>query len=372
MARMVIELTNRCNLRCHHCFEERHAATGELPLAIIEQVLQEGNGCGIDHLAFTGGEPTLHRQFAEIVERVCQAAYTYSLVSNGMTFPQIAPLLWRSQPWFKGVTFSLDGACEATHDRLRGHGSFRGVMRATSVCVMKDLPFTLNMVLTSHNRHEVAEMVDLAGRLGGAGVRFGWLMPTPETALHGLDLPPQERHEVEAEIRRLQQEASVAVGMAPGYFSPSPFFPCAPLTLKEYNLDYRGNLTLCCQLSGYAGGAPGTDVVGNLHNLSLVEAVDGFHRRVATYLADKRAKVSRGELGALDHFPCWYCVQYLDKVPGLTRVPHHPWAHALAAMPEGTSDGELGSPGATTPRGGRYGVGGRGNGAPAAGEQNLL
>jgi MoaA/NifB/PqqE/SkfB family radical SAM enzyme len=349
MARLVIELTNRCNLRCLHCFDERHAASGELSLAIIERVLREGKGCGIDHLAFTGGEPTLHRQFADIVPRVCEAAYTYSLVSNGMNFPQIAPLLWQSQPWFKGVTFSLDGAREATHDRLRGHGSYRRVLRAASVCVMKDLPFTLNMVLTAHNCHEVAEMVWLAGRLGSAGVRFGWLMPTPETALHGLDLTPQARHAVEAEIRRLRQSAPVAVGMGPGYFSAAPFFPCAPLTLQEYNLDYRGNLTLCCQLSGYAGGTPGTDVVGNLHNISLAEAEGRFRQRVATYLADKRAKVSRGEFRALDHFPCWYCVQYLDKVPGLKRVPHHPWADAPAATSEEVSDGDMGSSDATTP-----------------------
>ena len=42
MARLVIELTNRCNLRCQHCFAERHAATGELPLAIIDKVLRRG------------------------------------------------------------------------------------------------------------------------------------------------------------------------------------------------------------------------------------------------------------------------------------------------------------------------------------------
>ena len=63
MARLVIELTNRCNLCCLHCFTERHAATGDLPLTILDQVLHEGKGCGIDHLAFTGGEPTIHRQF---------------------------------------------------------------------------------------------------------------------------------------------------------------------------------------------------------------------------------------------------------------------------------------------------------------------
>ena len=144
MARLVIELTNRCNLRCQHCFAERHAATGDLPLAIIDKVLAEGKGCGIAHLAFTGGGPTIHRQFAEITRRVGAAGYTWSMVSNGHTFPQLYPLFLQSRQWFTGVTFSLDGAREATHDRLRGKGSYRHVMRAASICAVKALPFTFN------------------------------------------------------------------------------------------------------------------------------------------------------------------------------------------------------------------------------------
>ena len=132
---------------------------------------------------------------------------------------------------------------------------------------------------------------------------------------------------MEAEIWQLQKSAPVFVGMAPGYFSDSPFFPCAPLELKEFNLDYRGNLTLCCQLSGYSGGTPGTDAMGNLHEVSLAEACGRFRQRVATYLADKQERVRRGEFSELDHFPCWYCVKYLDKVPWLKHVPQHPWAH---------------------------------------------
>jgi hypothetical protein len=84
--------------------------------------------------------------------------------------------------------------------------------------------------------------------------------------------------------------------MAPRYFSESPFFPYAPLELKEFNLDYRGNLTLCCHLSGYAGSNEEADVVGNLHSVSLAQGCERFRRRVATYLADKRECVTRGEL----------------------------------------------------------------------------
>jgi MoaA/NifB/PqqE/SkfB family radical SAM enzyme len=316
MARVVIELTNRCNLRCQHCFDERHAATGDLSLEIIEKVLQQGKDCGIDHLAFSGGEPTIHRYFSEIIRRVCDRGYAFSFVSNGTNFPRVYSVLIHQRQWFAGVTFSLDGAREETHDRLRGKGSYRQVMRAASICVFKDLPFTLNMVLTAQNRHEVTEMICLAERLGTGGVRFGHLMSTAVTAMRGLDLSPQERRQVEAEIWRLQKNSAVPVGMAPGYFSESPFFPCAPLELEEFNLDYRGNLTLCCHLSGYAGANEGTDVMGNLHEVSLAEACERFRRRVAVYLADKRERVSRGMFGDLDHFPCWYCVKYLGKVPG--------------------------------------------------------
>ena len=126
----------------------------------------------------------------------------------------------------------------------------------------------------------------------------------------------------------MQNIAAVPVGMAPGYFSASPFFPCAPLELKEFNLDYRGNLTLCCQLSGYSGANQETDVMGNLHEVSLAEACDRFRQRVATYLTDKRDRVSRGDFGELDHFPCWYCVKYLGKVSALQSMPQHAWGQA--------------------------------------------
>jgi MoaA/NifB/PqqE/SkfB family radical SAM enzyme len=182
------------------------------------------------------------------------------------------------------------------------------------------------MVLTARNRDEVEEMVELATRLGSGGVRFGHLMQTPDTLVRGLDLSPQERREVEARIWRLRASASVPVAMAPGYYSESPFFPCAPLELEEFNLDYRGNLTLCCQLSGFNGRNPGSDSMGNLEGVSLAEATGRFRQRVGTYLADKRERVRQGRFGELDHFPCWYCVKYLDKAPQLRTLAEQSWA----------------------------------------------
>jgi MoaA/NifB/PqqE/SkfB family radical SAM enzyme len=325
LARIVIELTNHCNLSCGHCFDERHAATGELSLGVLEKVLREAKSCGIDHLSFTGGEPTLHHRFRYIVDRVSQAGYTFSFVSNGTTFPKIYSLLAKHRRSFLGVTFSLDGAREQTHDQLRGKGSYRRVMRAASICVLKELPFTFNMVLTAENRSEVSDMVSLAERLGSAGVRFGHLMPTPILSVRKLDLSPIERREVESEIWQLKESAAIPVGMAPGYFSEHALFPCGPLELEEYNLDYKGNLTLCCQLSGHSGNGAGADVVANLNDISLAEACARFRALVAGYLADKQNTMNRGELTELDYFPCWYCLKYLGKTSWLGNFPNHPW-----------------------------------------------
>jgi MoaA/NifB/PqqE/SkfB family radical SAM enzyme len=251
---------------------------------------------------------------------VCEADYTFSFVSNGLSFPRIVSLLRSHRRWFRGVTFSLDGAREATHDQLRGGGSFRQVMRAATLCVFHDLPFTFNMVLTTRNRSEVDGLVRLGEQLGSRGVRFGHLMFTPGTNREGLDLSPVERREVERQIWRLKKDASVYVGMAPGYYSDSPFFPCAPLEQEEFNVDYRGNVTLCCHLSGYGGVNSGDDVIGNLRDMTVAEACQRFGQRVSRYLADKRARVLEGAFGELDHFPCWYCVKYLGKVPREERL----------------------------------------------------
>lgn len=63
MPRIVIELTNRCNLSCQHCFTGRHGGDTDFPLDILQKVLDEAKGCGFDVLAFTGGDPTVHAKF---------------------------------------------------------------------------------------------------------------------------------------------------------------------------------------------------------------------------------------------------------------------------------------------------------------------
>ena len=112
MGHVVIELTNRCNLACHHCFSGRHGGRTDLPLEALDQVLEGARPSGFDQLSFTGGDPTLHRSFFEILRRTHAAGYPFGFVTNGWNFAEVFPGLTPYRALLQGVTFSIDGAAE--------------------------------------------------------------------------------------------------------------------------------------------------------------------------------------------------------------------------------------------------------------------
>lgn len=328
MAHIIIELTNRCNLSCQHCFSGRHGGRDDLPLALLHMVIAEARPLGFTRLSYTGGDPTVYRQFPEVIRLTAEAGYRLSFNTNGWNFPTFYPQLRPFRAALDVITFSLDGASEATHDRLRGKGSFRRVMQAISLCVIEDLPFSLNMVVTAHNRHELAAMVRSAARLGAVGLRFGHLLPAPITTAQNFDLSPAERKVVENEIRQLQRDADLPVAMAPG-FHTSELFPCAPLRLQELNIDCLGNVSKCCHLSGHGDGVGVGDLVGNLHDISFTEAYGRVCALHAQFRQAKLAHFARGDARDEDYFPCWFCSVHYKKVGWLASIPDHHWGALL-------------------------------------------
>jgi len=328
MPGIVIELTNRCNLRCQHCFDKRHSADVDLKIEIVEKILMEAKAHGFDHLSFTGGEPTMHPGFAEVLTMVCEAGYKFGFVTNGWNFTKIYKEILPFHDRLSGITFSLDGAREGTHDGLRGKGSYRRVMKAISVCVVKDIPFTFNSVITSRNRDESKEMAELATKLGSRGLRFGHLMPTPLTTVENLDISPTERRKVEATVWQLQKTFPIPIVMAPGHYTTN-LFPCTPLQMQEFNIDWQGNVTTCCHLSGHGDGAKGEDVIGNLGKMSFSEAYERLIESNRKFHQKKVERHSNGNFKDSDYFPCWYCSNYFKKVDWLKEFPQNPWSNRV-------------------------------------------
>lgn len=312
MGRIVIELTNRCNLRCLHCYAGRHGGNAELSLALFDRILLGAKPHGFDELAFTGGEPTTHRRFFDLIEGATQSGYRFGFVSNGWNFPKLYQRLLPFTRQLAGITFSMDGAREATHDRLRGKGSFRRLLKAMSICVARDLPFSINMVLTALNADEVPELVALAIALGSRGVRFGHYIENGRTESQALGLGEDARRRLEAEIFQLCETMPIPVAMAPGHFTEE-LFPCGPLNLEELNVDWQGNVGQCCHLSGFGESSVGSDIVGNLGEISFGEALARLRVENEAFRRRKQIDQQSRAFCDADFSPCEYCLKHHRK-----------------------------------------------------------
>lgn len=89
--RVSIDLTYICNLRCIHC----RTNTGEVPLSILRkmmsveqiiEVVRELDRMETFEITFTGGEPTIHPQFWDIVEGIGPLDFaSLTLITNAVT-----------------------------------------------------------------------------------------------------------------------------------------------------------------------------------------------------------------------------------------------------------------------------------------------
>jgi MoaA/NifB/PqqE/SkfB family radical SAM enzyme len=321
MPRIGIELNNVCNLDCTHCFRSIYRGEGDksdlfFPLDTLEKILAEGQPLGYRHIALTGGEPPMHPRFGEALDLIANHGFTFHFLTNGRnfqkTFQAVNTPLRRSK--LSGITFSLDGATEATHDSIRGKGSYREVVTAIALCQAAGIQANIITTINKANRHEIDQLALLGAHLKVRKQVFGHQMPTEHNMGADLILPLSEWRAVERDVARVITEFRHEISMAVGFYSDYYLPRCAPLNLDDLNVDYRGRLTLCCQLSNYRDGAEnGTDVVGDLKKESLVAALSQLMGLVTRVHQERLELATSGEGEEKLHYPCLVCIDRFRK-----------------------------------------------------------
>lgn len=310
-------LTDRCQLDCQHCLRDPAQAPKDLPLPLLRKVLAEAKAVyRTAQIALTGGEPTLHPELEGILDALVESELHFHLVTNGKRFTRLLELLRedpRRRALLTAVNFSLDGADEATHDTIRGQGSFREVMLGATLCTAHAIPFTLQMVVNAKNAHQIEAMGLLASHLGAARVSFSMLQATGTHHDAALYLSARDWRSVQDRIERLGATIKLPVNMPEGFYQPQPFHVCEPFASRELHVDVEGRLNLCCQHSGIPGDGRRDDIAGDLRELSLVEAHGRLLSIIHQAQADKLARLAEGPLGAWEHFPCNDCMKRFGK-----------------------------------------------------------
>ena len=322
--RVTIELANICNLHCNYCLRSEEALYSNhakfFKVDLLKRVLNDAQEiAGITRVGFTGGEPTLHPQFPEVIETVAAAGLTSSFVTNGWHFERIWPAVLANRESITHVAFSIDGITRETHDRWRGQGSFDRLVRAFSRCYRVGLPFDVKIAIRRDTMDQLEQIAIFVARMGATSLSFTHIMPTSK-AVEDESLSLKERKTAEQEIALLARILKMNIGIAVGYYNDDPRPPCSPLAGSSFNIDYLGRLTLCCNLSGFRGAAEEGDVVADLNVESFAPAYQRLLAVAAAQLKKRKDALAalQTEGSAPDLYigsPCLFCMQSYGKIP---------------------------------------------------------
>src|ERR1700722_19205308 len=111
---LTVVATFRCNSRCQMCHVWKYPTAPEQEITLETLAKLPG---GFDNLNVSGGEPTLRKDLAEIIDILVPKARIVEISSNGMHAERILPII-KKHPHVK-VRFSLDGK-EITSNAIRG------------------------------------------------------------------------------------------------------------------------------------------------------------------------------------------------------------------------------------------------------------
>lgn len=122
-----IYITNACNLRCTHCFMKSGTKLkSELKLEDWMNVLSDFKAFGGENVTFSGGEPLMFQDFAEILKYVHNKGLKVTILSNGLLWTE--SMIKELAPLIDEIQFSIDGANEKTNAAVRGKGNFDHVV----------------------------------------------------------------------------------------------------------------------------------------------------------------------------------------------------------------------------------------------------
>ncbi len=172
---ILIEITERCNLSCPTCYagsSPMHAKMMSLE-EFTRQVdqLVAGGKRGSDMIQLSGGEPTIHPRFFDMVDLLFERGFHQVCInSNGLKLAQpaftkrLANCMGRRAGDQVFVYLQFDGFEDSTHAALRGRKDLLNIKRrALDNCQAQGIHIHPVMTLTRGiNDHEVGDFVRLA------------------------------------------------------------------------------------------------------------------------------------------------------------------------------------------------------------------
>jgi radical SAM protein with 4Fe4S-binding SPASM domain len=157
--------TQRCNLKCLHCYAQAQNTIfpGELSTEEGKAFIQDLADFGVPALLFSGGEPLLRNDILELASWASKLGIRAVFSTNGTLIKDgLAERI--VEVGLAEVGISIDGL-GPINDRFRGHkGAFEAALQGIRSLVALGQRVSLRLTITKHNFGEIPAIFDLVER----------------------------------------------------------------------------------------------------------------------------------------------------------------------------------------------------------------
>lgn len=251
-----IELTRRCNLRCVHCYLGNASGlqkplSNEMSTSQVLSVIDEISEAGCLYLLITGGEPLIREDFSRIYSHAKQRGLVLTIFTNGTLITDRIVDLFSDMPP-RVVEISLYGATSHTYEKVtRVSGSYNKCLNAVKRLLERKIPVGLKTILMTLNKHEFAEIEDIAKSFG---VKFRFdaaIFPRLDGDRSPLDLRVSPEEAVEMEFTDAERAGQWAryFTRSKGQSPNDKLYNCGA-GLTSFHIDPCGNLQPCIMPTG--------------------------------------------------------------------------------------------------------------------------
>lgn len=202
-----------CNLRCRHCYQEdykaHHVSVAQLDAIYGELSKAISTWKKDGRISLTGGEPFLEfEKLLHILNKIEKddAFYWAGILSNGTLIDdnKIAELTKFTK--LKEVQISIDGGTERVHDLTRGKGSFSKAINGLEKLISAGIPTAIMFTLTQQNAGSVADIIDLADKMGIDALTIERYTPLGNSDSDQLKLSAGRLKEIYEQIKQKKKQ----------------------------------------------------------------------------------------------------------------------------------------------------------------------
>lgn len=155
-----VELTERCNNNCIHCNinlprGDPDARSREMVTETLSKILTEAADLGCLKVRFTGGEPLIRPDFAELYHYARKLGLRVLIFTNAtLITPELADL-WGEIPPLERIEVTIYGMSARSCDAVTGiKGSYRAMMHGINLLLERNVPFAPKWVSLPQNAAE--------------------------------------------------------------------------------------------------------------------------------------------------------------------------------------------------------------------------